>query len=234
MDEIPQAPAGRALTRARLYFVCDAAPSPSLEAVLRPALEGGVDIIQLRDKGLDERGLIRASAIFRHLANEFGVPFVLNDRADLVAACGADGIHVGQDDTPVATARELAGPGAIVGLSTHSAGQLSAACKASGPSRPDYISVGPVWPTPTKEGRPAAGLDYVRLARECASLPWFAIGGIDSSNLGEVMAAGAHRIVVVRAIRDAKEVRAAAAALSERLGALAGLERVGSPSEEAR
>ena len=230
MDDTPQAVARRAVLAARLYFVCDAAPRPSLEVVLRSALEGGVDLIQLRDKALDDRGLISAASTFRDLASEFGVPFVLNDRPDLVAACGADGVHVGQDDTPVALARELAGAAAIVGLSTHSAEELRAACEAEGDSRPDYLSVGPVWPTPTKEGRPATGLDYVRLAAEGAALPWFAIGGIDLSNVGEVTAAGARRIVVVRAIRDASEVRLAAAALSEHLTVSTDAEGLHGPS----
>ena len=217
----------------RLYLVCDAAPGRKdaaaerdLESLLRRALEGGVDAIQLRDKALDDRGLIDASTTFRRLASELGVPFLLNDRPDLVAAAGADGVHVGQDDVPVSTARELAGADAIIGLSTHSVDQLTAACEAEDGSRPDYVSVGPVWPTPTKDGRTATGLEYVRVAAEQASLPWFAIGGIDETNVNEVTAAGASRIVVVRAIRDAPNVEAAARALRGLLRTESDLERV--------
>jgi thiamine-phosphate pyrophosphorylase len=128
-----------------------------------------------------------------------------------VAACGADGVHVGQDDMPVAEARRVAGGDVLVGLSTHSPEQLDAAL-ASGEA--DQLSVGPVWETPTKEGRPAAGLDYVRHAAQVAAdRPWFAIGGIDLGNVREVIEAGASRVVVVRAIRDAADPGAAAAAL---------------------
>ena len=149
---------------------------------------------------------------FRRAAAAHGALFVLNDRPDLVEACGADGVHVGQDDTPVESARTQAGADAIVGLSTHSPAQLDAA-HAAGAGRPDYVSVGPVWETPTKAGRPAAGLEYVGYAAEHATLPWFAIGGIDPDNVAAVAAAGATRIVVVRAIRDAAEPAAAAATL---------------------
>jgi len=139
---------------------------------------------------------------------------VINDRPDLVAACAADGVHVGQDDAPVAEARRVAGPDAIVGLSTHSPVQLDAALTASGDARPDYVSVGPIWETPTKLGRPAAGLAYVEdAAGRAAGLPWFAIGGIEPGNLAAVTAAGARRIAVVRAIRDADDPGAVAALL---------------------
>jgi thiamine-phosphate pyrophosphorylase len=120
---------------------------------------------------------------------------------------------VGQEDTPVEEARRLAGPGALVGLSTHSAEQLDAACSAPGEARPNYLSVGPVWETPTKEGRPAAGIELVRHAAANATVPWFAIGGIDTTNIAEVVAAGAERVAVVRAIRDADDSEAAARTL---------------------
>lgn len=213
MDESLHADAGGALADASLYFVCDSMPSANLDGVLRLALDGGVQIIQLRDKDLDDRDLVAAAATFRSLATEFGVPFLLNDRADLVDACKADGVHVGQDDLSVAAARELAGAGAIVGLSTHSRSQLRAACEAEGDSRPDYLSVGPVWATPTKPGRTASGLEYVQIAVAEAQIPWFAIGGIDAGNVEEVRAAGATRLVVVRAIRDASDVEGAARTL---------------------
>ena len=201
------------LRRARLYFVTDV--RPGLEELLAVALAGGVDMVQLRDKSASDAELVRAAAVFRRLCDEHGALFWLNDRPDLAGACGADGVHVGQDDMPVADARRVAGPDLLVGLSTHSPAQLDAALAAG---EADQLSVGPVWETPTKEGRPAAGLDYVRrAARVAGSRPWFAIGGIDLGNVREVIAAGASRVVVVRAIRDAGDPRAAAAALREAL-----------------
>jgi thiamine-phosphate pyrophosphorylase len=201
------------LRRARLYFVTDV--RPGLEELLAAALAGGVDMVQLRDKSASDDELVRAAAVFRRLCDEHGALFWLNDRPDLVAACRADGVHVGQDDRPPAEARRAVGADVLVGLSTHSPAQLDAAVAAG---EADQLSVGPVWETPTKEGRPAAGLDYVRhAARVAGSRPWFAIGGIDLGNVREVIAAGASRVVVVRAIRDAPDPRAAAAALREAL-----------------
>jgi thiamine-phosphate pyrophosphorylase len=197
------------LRRARLYFVTDV--RPGLEELLAGALAGGVDMVQLRDKPASDDELVRAAAVFRRLCDEHGALFWLNDRPDLVAACGADGVHVGQDDMPVAEARRVAGGDVLVGLSTHSPEQLDAALASD---EADQLSVGPVWETPTKEGRPAAGLDYVRHAAQVAAdRPWFAIGGIDLGNVREVIEAGASRVVVVRAIRDAADPGAAAAAL---------------------
>jgi thiamine-phosphate pyrophosphorylase len=199
------------LERSRLYFVTEAGADPdALDRLLEAALRGGADLIQLRDKDADEEALLAAAPAFRAAADRHGALFLINDRPDLVAACGADGVHVGQDDAPVEVARRQAGAEAIVGLSTHSPAQLDA---AHGAGRPDYVSVGPVWETPTKAGRPAAGLEYVGYAAERATLPWFAIGGIDADNVGDVVAAGAERIVVVRAIRDARDPEAAAATL---------------------
>jgi thiamine-phosphate pyrophosphorylase len=206
------------LSDARLYFVCDSVAGS--DALLEGALDGGADVLQLRDKeGHGDGALVDAAGRFRRAARARGRLFILNDRPDLVADAGADGVHVGQDDTPVEDARRQAGPGTIVGLSTHSPGQLDAACEASGDARPDYVSVGPVWETPTKEGRPAAGLDYVRRAAREATLPWFAIGGIDAGNVADVVAAGATRVAVVRAIRDAEDPASAARELSAALGA---------------
>jgi thiamine-phosphate pyrophosphorylase len=196
------------LRRARLYFVTDV--RPGLEELLAAALAGGVDMVQLRDKALAEDELVDAAAVFRRACDEHGALFWLNDRPDLAARCGADGVHVGQDDMGVDEARRLGGRELLVGLSTHAPAQLDAALASDA----DELSVGPVWETPTKEGRPAAGLDYVRYAASRAGeRPWFAIGGIDRDNVREVVAAGASRIVVVRAIRDAPDPRAAAAAL---------------------
>ena len=199
------------LRRARLYFVTDV--RPGLEELLAAALAGGVDMVQLRDKAASDAELMRAAVVFRRACDEHGALFWLNDRPDLAVACAADGVHVGQDDLAPAAAQQLAGRGVLIGLSTHSTSQLDAALAAGGA---DQLSVGPVWETPTKEGRPAAGLDYVRYAAGVAGdRPWFAIGGIDLDNVREVIAAGASRIVVVRAIRDAPDPRAAAAMLRE-------------------
>ena len=201
------------LQRAQLYFVTDV--RPGLEELLAAALAGGVDMVQLRDKSASDDELVRAAAVFRRLCDEHAALFWLNDRPDLVAACGADGVHVGQDDMPASEARAVAGDDVLVGLSTHSPAQLDAAVAAG---EADQLSVGPVWATPTKEGRPAAGLAYVRhAARVAGERPWFAIGGIDLGNVREVIAAGASRVVVVRAIRDADDPRAAAAALRSAL-----------------
>ena len=202
------------LDRARLYFVCEGGDdAEARDRLLEAALAGGADLIQLRDKDADDDRILAAAPAFRAAADRHDALFILNDRPDLLASCKADGVHVGQDDTPVAEARELAGPDAIVGLSTHSPEQLRAAEDAADDARPDYISVGPVWPTPTKPGRPAAGIEYVEIAAKEAELPWFAIGGIEPGNLAVVVAAGATRVVVVRAIRDADEPEAVASSL---------------------
>jgi thiamine-phosphate pyrophosphorylase len=190
------------LATARLYLVCDARPREWLAAAVR----GGVDIVQLRDKTLDDDGLVAAALEFRDL----GVPFILNDRPDLVEACGADGVHVGQDDMSPGEARAIVGPDRIVGRSTHAPEQAD---EAEADPDVDYLAVGPVWETPTKLGRPAAGLDYVEYAANTVSKPWFAIGGIDATNLAAVAERGARRIVVVRAIAAADDPEAAARGL---------------------
>jgi thiamine-phosphate pyrophosphorylase len=188
---------------ARLYLVTDG--SDGLEA----ALAGGVDIVQLRLKEAEDAEIVRAGRAFRDACDRHGALFLLNDRPDLVAACGADGVHVGQDDASPAEARALVGGDRIVGLSTHSREQLEAASREP----VDYVAVGPVFATPTKPGRPAVGLDLVRFAAETVTLPWFAIGGIDAGNAAAVVAAGGRRLTVVRAIRDAADPAAAARAL---------------------
>ena len=196
----------------RLYFVSDARPGGrALPDVLAPALENGVDVFQLRAKTASDEEVLREAAVARELCRGAGVPFILNDRPDLVDAAGADGVHVGQDDAPVRAARAIVGEGRIVGLSTHSEAQADAA------SGVDYFAVGPVHATPTKEGRPAIGLDPVRHAAATATVPWFAIGGIDEDTLPAVLDAGARRIVVVRAIAEARDPGAATARLRELL-----------------
>lgn len=208
------------IARTRLYFVCEARPrgadpTPLLDAAIR----GGAGIVQLREKGLGDEELIEAAAPFRAAADRGRALFVLNDRPDLVAACRADGVHVGQDDMPVGAARNLAGPDAVVGLSTHTEAEIGAACTADGDARPDQISVGPVWETPTKEGRPATGLGLIEFAAREATIPWFAIGGIDAETAREVAAAGGGRAVVVRAIRDAEDPESIAREIGDALAA---------------
>ena len=210
------------LRSARLYLVLEGRPgSGDPDALLDAAIRGGADVIQLREKAprcADE--LLALAEPFRRAAAAHGVLFFLNDRPDLVGACGADGVHVGQDDIPVAEARRLAGSEALVGLSTHTPEQFDAAVGANGAERPDQVSAGPVWETPTKPGRPAAGLDLIRHAAAARTTqPWFAIGGIDAGNVGEVVAAGARRVVVVRAIRDADDPEAAARGIRDSLEA---------------
>jgi thiamine-phosphate pyrophosphorylase len=201
------------LARARLYFVTDV--RPGLERLLAAALRGGADMVQLRDKSASEDDLLAAARTFRAVCDEHEALFWVNDRPELALACAADGVHVGQDDAPVADVREQVGPDVLIGLSTHSPEQFDAALGSAA----DELSVGPVWETPTKEGRPAAGLSFVRhAARRGGTRPWFAIGGIDRGNVDEVVAAGARRIVVVREIRDAADPEAAAAALRAALG----------------
>jgi thiamine-phosphate pyrophosphorylase len=198
------------LAEARLYLVIEAAVGgrPALP-IVEAALRGGVDIVQLRDKAGTDEAILEAAEGFGRLCREHGALFVVNDRPDLAAAAGADGVHVGRDDVAPAAARSVVGPERLVGLSTHSPAQLEAA--AGEPV--DYVAVGPVYATATKPGYVPVGLELVRHAAEHAAHPWFAIGGIDAARTPEVRAAGAERIVVVRAIRDAEDPRSAAAAL---------------------
>lgn len=192
------------------------------------ALAGGVDIVQLRDKGsageqrfgpLEARDELAACEILADAARRNGALFAVNDRADIARATGADVLHLGQGDLPVRVARDIVGPDTLIGLSSHDAEQAAAA-SSSGPEGPDYFCVGPCWPTPTKPGRVAPGLELVRAAAALGTgKPWFAIGGIDAQRLPEVLDAGARRIVVVRAITAADDPRAAAAQLRSALAA---------------
>ena len=194
------------LSRARLYFVVEAVP----DELVRAALRGGVDMVQLRAQDASDDEVLAAAARFRVICDEFGALFWLNDRPDLALEARADGVHVGQEDKPVAEVREQVGSRLLIGLSTHTPAQFDAALQ----SEADQLSVGPVWETPTKRGRPATGLDYVRHAAAVGGeRPWFAIGGIQLGNIDEVVAAGARRVVVLRAIRDADDPEAAALAL---------------------
>jgi thiamine-phosphate pyrophosphorylase len=203
------------LRTARLYFVCDAHPrGRDPEPLLRAALSGGVDIVQLREKELPRREIELAALTFRRLCDTYSALFIVNDDPELALSCDADGVHVGQDDASAAQAREQIGPDRVLGLSTHSEEQIA----GSAEQPVDYISVGPIWETPTKEGRAAVGLDLVSHARDSAPHPFFAIGGIDPGNAGEVADAGAERLGVVRAIRDAENPTAVAEELRRELG----------------
>jgi thiamine-phosphate pyrophosphorylase len=196
------------LDAARLYLVTPAIAPARLAA----ALDGGVDLVQLRIKdAVDDATLLREAAVVREACARTGALFLLNDRPDLVVAAGADGVHVGQDDVSIAEARALVGPERLVGLSTHSPQQVDDAHRA--PGGVDYIGVGPVHATPTKPGRPAVGLALVAHAAAQATLPFFAIGGVDPLTVAAVREAGARRVAVVRAITHADDPAAAARAL---------------------
>ena len=197
------------LQDARLYLVCDDRPDEFLVAALR----GGVDIVQLRVKDAGDERIVSAGRRFAHVCGEHGVLLILNDRPDLVDAVGADGVHVGQDDVSVARTRALVGEDRLVGLSTHTPRQIDQARGV------DYIGVGPVNATPTKPGRPAVGPELVGYAAGHAPMPFFAIGGIDLANLATVVAAGASRIAVVRALTFAEDPEARARELRAELGA---------------
>jgi thiamine-phosphate pyrophosphorylase len=189
----------------RLYLITGV--RPDLEPFLEAAVRGGVDIVQIRDKMLADGALLDALRHAREVTRRLGVPLVVNDRPDLARLVEADYVHVGQDDLPVAAARTF---GVGIGQSTHAPAELAA-------TDADYAGVGPVYETPTKAGRPAVGLEYVRHAAAHARVPWFAIGGIDETNVAEVVAAGATRIAVVRAIGDAQDPERAAAVLRRSL-----------------
>jgi thiamine-phosphate pyrophosphorylase len=190
------------LARSRLYLVLAGDDA----RVLEPALRGGVDIVQLRDKALDDDALVAAAEPFRAACVEHGALFVLNDRPDLVEACGADGVHVGRSDMPVTQARSLVGPDRLLGLSVSTREELGDVGGA------DYVGV-TAFTTPTKEDAVAGGLELLRAAAASLTVPWFAIGGIDLANADEVVAAGARGVAVVRAIKDADDPEAAARAL---------------------
>ncbi len=198
------------LARSRLYLVMEARPAGrDLGPLLDAALRGGVDLVQLRDKELDDEELVAAAGPFRVACAAHGALFILNDRPDLAERCGADGVHVGQDDSPAAEARRLVGPERLVGVSTHSREQMLAATEA------DYVGVGTIFATPTKPENGAAGLELVRVAAATLRIPWFAIGGIERENVEELAAAGARGVAVVRAIRDADDPEDAARGLRQ-------------------
>ena len=202
------------LAASRLYLVCAASSTgPPLAGLVRAAVCGGVDIVQLREKQLPDDQLTALARATQEQCRRLGALLIVNDRPDVALAAGADGVHVGQDDMPAAEVRELVGPERLIGLSTHSPSQIDQVDRAL----VDYIGVGPIHETPTKPGRPAVGLELVRYAAANAPVPFFAIGAIDAGNLAEVLAAGASRVCVLRAIADADEPERAARELRVRL-----------------
>jgi thiamine-phosphate pyrophosphorylase len=204
------------LGASRLYLCTDARERQGdLAGFLDAVLSHGVDIVQLRQKGLEAGAEIRFLEVFRAACAAHGALLAVNDRADVAYAVGADILHLGQDDLAPAVARQILGPGPLIGLSSHAAAEAD---RASAEPAADYFCTGPVWPTPTKPGRPAPGLPLVAHAAALGTArPWFAIGGIGEPNLDQVLAAGARRVVVVRAITDAADPGAAAARLAARL-----------------
>jgi thiamine-phosphate pyrophosphorylase len=211
------------LADARLYLCTDSrGRQGDLVDFLDAALAGGVDVVQLREKALEARDELETLETFAAAADRHGALWSVNDRADVAVAAGAPVLHLGQRDLPVDVARRIIGDEPVIGVSTHDARQMSAAVTAAGV---DYFCAGPTWTTPTKPGRPAAGLDLLTAAAAAApqdagqSRPWFAIGGIDLDHLDEVLARGARRVVVVRAITEADDPRAAAEAFATRLRA---------------
>jgi thiamine-phosphate pyrophosphorylase len=204
------------LSSARLYLCTDSRERQGdLASFLDRVLSAGVDIVQLRQKGLEAAHELRLLAVFRAACDRHGSLLAANDRADIAYAAGADVLHLGQDDLAPAIARRIVGQGPIIGLSTHSQAQADA---ASADPAADYFCAGPVWSTPTKPGRSAAGLGLVSyVAGLAATKPWFAIGGIDATTIADVIEAGARRVVVVRAITEADDPGAATARLAAML-----------------
>jgi thiamine-phosphate pyrophosphorylase len=214
--------------RTRRLYLCTA-DRPDLEVFLAACISGGVDIVQLRDKELDDGALVERGRLARAVCADQGVPFILNDRPDLVAEIGADGVHVGQDDMgPVAT-RAVVGPDALVGLSSHATGELDAAIGSSDspPAPVDYISAGPVSATPTKPGRPGTGLGYVREATDRSPWPVWITGGVAPDTVGAMLEAGARHFVVVRWLTQATDPAAHARDLRRAIDE--GIERADAP-----
>jgi thiamine-phosphate pyrophosphorylase len=211
------------LTDARLYLCTDSRRRQGdLAGFLDAVLAGGVDVVQLREKGLEAREEMRLLAVFAAAADRHGRLLCVNDRADVARAVRAPALHLGQDDLPVPAAREILGDRVVIGRSTHTPEQFDAALREPGV---DYLCAGPTWVTPTKPGRPAAGLGLLAhaagavLSAPAEGRPWFAIGGIDLDRLDQVIEHGARRVVVVRAITDAADPGAAARAFADRLAA---------------
>jgi thiamine-phosphate pyrophosphorylase len=204
---------------ALLYVLVGGLPTlGDLTWIVEEAIAGGADVIQYREKGLTDRVILQRAWEVRILTAQAGVRFIMNDRPDLARLASADGVHLGQDDVSVRDARRVVGPNALIGVSTHEPAQLEAAIRDGA----NYLGVGPVFASETKEFGAFAGLDYVRHAAEATNLPWFAIGGIGESNLDQVLDAGASRVAVSSAVVRADRPRAAAAGLKARLVEAAG------------
>jgi thiamine-phosphate pyrophosphorylase len=192
----------RRLSGSRLYLVTPARPAAGdLDQFLPAVLEAGVDMVQIREKNLEAGHLMPFLAIAKRNTDDFGALLIVNDRVDVAIAAGADGVHLGQDDLAPQHARQQMGPGPLIGLSTHAPSEVEAVSREP----VDYIAVGPIHETPTKPGRPATGLGLIKVAKESSSIPFFAIGGIDLTTVGDVVKAGATRIVVVRALTEAED-----------------------------
>jgi thiamine-phosphate pyrophosphorylase len=200
----------------RCLYLCTP-DRPDLVDFVSACVLGGVDVVQLRDKVADARTVLARATVLAQLCRDLGVPFIVNDRPDLALEVGADGVHVGQDDAPPALARRILGPDAIVGLSTHSPIELDAADDAP----IDYVSVGPVSPTPTKPGRAGTGVDYVRYAARRAVHPFFVTGDANPTTVPALAAAGATRFVAVRWLTEATDAHAAAHTLRTAIDKLA-------------
>lgn len=203
----PARPVHPKLVGRRMYLCTP--DRPDLLAFVTACVEGGVDLVQLREKVQEAGPLLEKAALLCARCRELGVPFIVNDRPDIAVGCGADGAHVGQDDVPPALARRILGPDAVIGLSTHGPAQLA----ASVDEPVDYVSAGPVEATPTKPGRPGVGLGYVTQAVAGAGRPVFVTGGANPTTVAAIVAAGAHRVVVVRWLTEATDPGAAARAL---------------------
>lgn len=195
------------LKSARLYLVTS--PTKKLFSMVEAALKGGLSIVQYRNKEADDSVQIAEGQTLCHLCHQYGALFLMNDRADLALAVNADGVHLGQQDLPISLARQIVGPNKIIGRSTTNPHQMEAAIAEGA----NYVAIGPVYPTPTKPGKPPAGLDYVRYAAKHAPIPWFAIGGINADNIQPVIQAQANGVAVVRAIMEATDPQQATASL---------------------
>ena len=198
----------------RIYLITDAAPcSQPIERFLREAITGGVGMVQLRERGMSDARLLDVASRCAEICRAEDIPFIVNDRVDIALACGADGVHLGQNDMPITSVRSLVGENSIIGLSTHSPEQIEEAATLA----PDYIGVGPIHETPTKEGRKAVGVQLVSYASQHAAQPWFAIGGLDPGNVAEVVRAGARGVSVLRWVGQAVDPTAAVRELLDRI-----------------
>ena len=197
------------LARARTYLVTS--PVPALLGVVEAALKGGIAIVQYREKTADDETRLKTAQQLRSLCHRYSALLIVNDRVDIAAAADADGVHLGQQDLPMDVARKILGPGKIIGRSTTNSQELSRALNEGA----DYIGVGPVYETPTKPGKAATGNEYVHYAAQHATMPWFAIGGLNAENIEPTLAAGATRIAVVRALMEAADPTEIARSLVE-------------------